>query len=199
MIIQQYLETQKELMIETFEEEYGFDMANTLQSLLDELQEYDLSEDLDLYDILDTHSCWKFDWEESVDEWFANDILDGRLEMFTDYMEYNLDEHGFHGVASLFDTTRKEIRYQVLRDHDANILDYMKVLHLLNLGYMEVDDDFFNNMFEYASDELLDMEDINIHDIFIGALEEYGWIESSDNDNLKIVPIDSTDDFAEAD
>lgn len=180
MRLQNYLDEEREKMIEDFEEQYGFDGAGTIRSLLDELQGYDLSETFDIYDILDTHSCWKFDWEESVDDWFANDILDGRLELFTDYMEYNLDENGFYGVVSLFDSTREVIRYEALRDHDSSILDYMCAIHLTDMGYVDVDSNFFNDMCEYALDQISNIsENINIQEIFDGTLETYGWTEST--------------------
>lgn len=180
MNLKKYLEEKREMMIEDFEEEYGFDGAGTIRSLLDELERYDLSETFDIYDILDTHSCYEFDWEESVDDWFANDILNGRLEMFTDYMEYNIDENGFYGVVSLFDTTRKTIRYEVLRDHDSSILDYMNAIHLMDLGYTDVDDKFFEEMCSRSLDKLcFDSDSINVQEIFTYTLEEYGWTEST--------------------
>lgn len=180
MKLQNYLDEERKKMIEDFEEQYGFDGAGTIRSLLDELQEYGLDESFDIYDILDTHSCYEFDWEESVDDWFSNDILDGRLELFTDYMEYNLYEYGFDGVVNLFDTTRKTIRYETLRDHDSSILDYMCAIHLMDLGYTDVEDKFFEEMCSRSLDKLcFDSDSINVQEIFAYTLEEYGWTEST--------------------
>ena len=195
MRVQEYLEKQREKMIETLEDEYGFDVAHTLHSLLDELRGFDLSETCDIYEVFDIHSCWTFDWEESVDDWFANDILDGqRLEMFMDYMEENLDEYEFCGVVSLFDSTRKIIRYEVLRDYDANIMDYMNAIHLADLGYVEVDDDFFEEMCTNSYDDLDGAEHFNCQYAFEETIDIGDWISESREDDLIIRPIETKND-----
>lgn len=179
MRLEQYIEDKKEMMIEKFEDEYGFDVACVLQNLLDELSEYDLDKTYKLYELFDMFASSTNASEETTDEWFANDICDGRLEMFADYMEDAMDNRGFNGVVDLFESTRAEIRYQALFDHDASIVDYMNAIFLMDLGYADIDEDFFKEMCEYALDRLVESERINIKDIFINTLGESGWNKSN--------------------